>query len=130
MSLINVSIDLMKLPTAKVVEKNGKSYLLVEVSAEQNAKNKLYKREGGEDSVYSNFTVAKKREVDEWGKTHYVQLSQTKEERESGADRVYCGQGKEFIFNNDGGGNFNNNATPQNNNSVASNTTANDDLPF
>ena len=35
---------------------------------------------------------------DQFGNTHYVAISQTKEEREAKSPKVYLGNGKEFVF--------------------------------
>lgn len=80
MSLINISICLDKIDKSKVtVGKDGKKYL--------------------------NLTISKNRETDKFGNTHTVAHSQSKEEREAKVNRVFVGNGKEFVFGN-------NNSTP------------------
>jgi len=47
---------------------------------------------------YLSIVVCKKKEADQFGNTHYIALSQSKEEREAKAARVYIGDGKEYIL--------------------------------
>jgi len=73
-------------------------------------------------SHYYSMTVMERKDKDEYGNTHYVIESQTKDERAAKAPKNYLkSSGKEFVFGNDGG------------NAVASNdvsTADDDDLPF
>jgi hypothetical protein len=72
MSLINISICLTDLPKDKIKEgKNGKKYI--------------------------NLCVASRKEVNQYGDTHTVYVSQTKEEREANIPLTFVGAGKEFI---------------------------------
>lgn len=72
----------------------------------------------GQKGTYANLTVAENMDGEsEYGDTHYVFESQSKEEREAKTPKNYLGNGKEFVF---GGGN----ETP----AVAN--TVDDDLPF
>ena len=50
------------------------------------------------DKKYMNITVAKRREPDTYGNTYTVFMSQTKDEREARANRIYIGGGKGFDF--------------------------------
>lgn len=45
---------------------------------------------------YVSIVIAEGREVDPYGNTHYITLSQTKEQRESKEKRVYIGNGKAY----------------------------------
>ena len=73
-SIINLKIDVTKL-----------------------TKDKLFK---GEKGTYANITVAANMDGEsEYGDTHYVFESQSKEEREAKTPKVYLGNGKEFVFN-------------------------------
>ena len=55
----------------------------------------------GKKGTYANITVAENRGgVDDYGNTHYVFQSQSKEDREAGKDKNYLGNGKEFVFGN------------------------------
>lgn len=68
-ALINVSIDVAKLPKEKFVQgKNGK--------------------------VYYNFTVSVNDETNQWGQNASAFDSQTKEEREAKKPKDYLGNGK------------------------------------
>lgn len=73
--LINLSICLSDIPKERIkLANNGKKYLAI--------------------------TVQDLREADEYGNTHSVYATQTKEEREAKEKRTYIGRGKEFIFEN------------------------------
>lgn len=74
MALINCSICLSDIPKdkIKIFDKNGKKYLSI--------------------------VVADLRSEDAYGNTHSVYISQTKEEREAKANRVYIGHGKAVNF--------------------------------
>lgn len=77
-SIINVSINLDKIDKSKIIAGKKGKYLNLTVGANRN----------GED---------------QFGNTHYVAISQTKEEREAKAPKVYLGNGKEFVFNEGNG---------------------------
>lgn len=71
--LINLSICLSDIPKDRIkLANNGKKYL--------------------------NVTVRDLREADEYGNTHSLYCTQTKEEREAKEKRTYIGRGKEFVF--------------------------------
>lgn len=71
--LINLSICLSDIPKERIkLANNGKKYLAI--------------------------TVQDLREADEYGNTHSVYATQTKEEREAKEKRTYIGRGKEFVF--------------------------------
>lgn len=71
--LINLSICLSDIPKDRIkLANNGKKYLAI--------------------------TVQDLREADEYGNTHSVYATQTKEEREAKEKRTYIGRGKEFVF--------------------------------
>lgn len=90
--IINVSINLDKIDKSKIVK--------------------------GKKGQYLNIAIGENRDgEDQFGNTHYVIQSQTKEEREAKADKNYLGNGKEFVF---GGG------AP----AAATATDDSDDLPF
>jgi hypothetical protein len=73
MSLINISICLTDLPKDKI------------------------KQAGKEGKKYINLCVASRREVDQYGKTHFVFVSQTEEERKAKVDIIFVGSGTEII---------------------------------
>lgn len=71
--LINLSICLSDIPKERIkLANNGKKYLSI--------------------------TVQDLKEADEYGNTHSLYCTQTKEEREAKEKRTYIGRGKEFVF--------------------------------
>lgn len=71
--LINLSICLSDIPKDRIkLANNGKKYLSI--------------------------TVQDLKEADEYGNTHSLYYTQTKEEREAKEKRIYIGRGKEFVF--------------------------------
>ena len=73
------------------------SIINIKIDVNKITKDKLFK---GEKGTYANITVAaNKNGESEYGDTHYVFESHSKEEREAGTDKVYLGNGKEFVFN-------------------------------
>lgn len=73
MALINLSICLSDIPKEAIKQStNGKKYL--------------------------SLTVQDLRETDEYGNTHSVSVTQTKEQRERKEKKVYLGRGKEYHF--------------------------------
>lgn len=67
-SLINVNLNLQKLPKEKFVQ--------------------------GKKGVYYNFTISVNDETNQFGNNVAMYDSQTKEEREARKDKVYIGDGK------------------------------------
>mgnify|MGYP003137812827 FL=1 len=91
-SIINLSINLDKIDKSKIV--------------------------AGKKGKYLNLTVGTNRDgEDQYGNTHYIFQSQSKEEREAKADKNYLGNGKEFVFDSM--------PTP-----ATSEESSSDDLPF
>lgn len=73
--LINLSICLTDIPKNRIkLANNGKKYLAI--------------------------TVQDLREADEYGNTHSLFVTQTKEEREAKEKRTYIGRGKAVVFEN------------------------------
>ena len=63
-------------------------------------KDKFFK---GKKGTYANITVAENMDGEsEYGDTHYVFESQSKEERDAKTPKTYLGNGKEFVFNSNG----------------------------
>ena len=56
-------------------------------------------RKADNGKSYINLVVDKRREPDKFGNTHTVYINQTKEEREAKMDKIYVGNGKEYLFN-------------------------------
>lgn len=108
--MINISINLSKLPKGKISEaKNGDKWI--------------------------NLTVNENREIDKYGNSHHVIIQQTKEERTSKEAKVYVGNGKEFKFESTGTKPTGNGVPPSNdanryNNSYDGGEETKDDLPF
>ena len=72
MALINISVCLSDLPKDKIKQAaNGKKYI--------------------------NLVCASRKEVSQYGETHTVFVSQTKDEREANEAVIYVGSGKEYI---------------------------------
>ena len=96
-SIINVKIDVTKL-----------------------TKDRLFK---GEKGTYANLTISAYMDGEnQYGDTHCVYESQSKEEREAKMDKVYVGNGKEFTF---GGTHGETKTAPR-----PEPVTADEDLPF
>jgi len=73
--MITISVCLSDLPKDKITtsEKNGKKYI--------------------------NLVVDARKEKTQYGETHTVYISQSKEEREAKQTKVYVGSGREYVFN-------------------------------
>jgi len=57
-------------------------------------KEKIKKAENGK--LYINLILSERKEKDNYGNTHYLAVSKTKEEREAKVDTIYCGSGKRY----------------------------------
>jgi len=57
---------------------------------------------GKDGKIYTNIIVTELREKDKFDNTHTVYMSQSKEDREAKAEKVYIGRGKEVVYNNGG----------------------------
>ena len=55
------------------------------------------RKQGKNGKWYCNLVVGEKKETDNYGNTHYVAMSKTKEQREANEPTVYIGNGKEYI---------------------------------
>ena len=82
-------------------------------------KTKLFK---GEKGTYLSLTCSMNDDADQYGNNVSAWIEQTKEERQSGQDKIYLGNGK--VFWSDSGSSNNSNNSPQ------SNESQDDDLPF
>lgn len=101
--MINLSIDLSKIDKSRIKEgKNGQKFYSI--------------------------TVDSRKEKDQYDNTHTVYQTPTKEEREAKAPKVYIGNGKEFIFNNQQQNNQQSTYATQVNSNPSPDTV--DDLPF
>lgn len=88
--MINISINLSKIPKDKIID--------------------------GKKGKYLNITVSELRTPDQYGNTHSVYVSQSKEERAT--NKVYLGSGKAVVFNS------------QVQNNIPASPESVDDLPF
>ena len=71
--MITISVCLSDIPKSKIVEaKNGKKYV--------------------------NLVLDERSEVGQYGETHMLYMSQTKEERQNKDKKVFVGSGKEYKF--------------------------------
>ena len=71
--MITISVCLSDIPKDQIVEaKNGKKYV--------------------------NLVLDERREVGQYGETHMLYVSQTKEERQNKDKKVFVGSGKEYKF--------------------------------
>jgi len=70
--MINLSINLSKLPKEKMTkDKNGNSWI--------------------------NLVVAERKEKSEYGETHTIYVSRSKQERDEKQKIIYCGTGKQYF---------------------------------
>lgn len=81
--MIVVSLCLSDIDKSKITESNGKKYI--------------------------SLIVDKRKDVDKYGNTHSVSISQKKEDSNKGEKKVYVGNGKEYLFDNKQTTNTNNN---------------------
>lgn len=58
------------------------------------------KKSDSNGKIYASFVVDERKDVDKFGNTHSIAISQTKEERAAKKPKVYVGSGKEFVFQN------------------------------
>ena len=83
--------------------KNGKDYIPLEalkgkrwICIDDLAGDHFYHKQTGD--VQLQIEINQKREVDKFENTHSISLQQSKTTRESGAQRKYCGDAKQFNF--------------------------------
>jgi hypothetical protein len=75
----------------------------------------------GKKGTYTDLVAEEKRGgMDDYGKTHSVYQKQSKEDREAGEPKNYCGSGVEYDFDN----------PPQRDNAPEVAVSIEDDLPF
>ena len=53
---------------------------------------------GKNGKKYINLVCDKRKSESQYGETHTVYLSQSKEQRDAKVDKVYVGGGKEYVF--------------------------------
>ena len=91
MSIISQSIDLLKLQGARKITKDGKDYVLIDLS-------KSRAKEHKNGSVYLELEAVGKKEVGQYGDTHFIKERSTKEERMQKVQMPIIGNGKELSF--------------------------------
>ena len=75
---------------------------------------------GKNGKKYINLVVDKRKAESQYGETHTLYVSQTKEQREAKEDKIYVGSGREYLFdqtksNDDEHKKQNNNVQPKDN---------------
>lgn len=130
MSTLNISIDLLKLNKAGVTTINGQKCVVLPIDMVG-----LYEKtdNGKTTSVKLFLSASERKEVGQYGDTHYVKQAFSKSFKEKNptivedAKKVYLGEGKPFNYNNDNNAQGSTaQAAP-----VSGGTDAtNDDLPF
>jgi hypothetical protein len=88
--MIKLKIDLTKLTGAKLMtSKSGKPILVIDLD-----KSRTFQGKNG--AVYADLCVIERREVGEYGDTHFIAEDVSKEEREDGVKGAIVGNGKEL----------------------------------
>ena len=72
-----------------MTSKSGKPILVVDLD-----KSRTFQGKNG--AVYADLCVIERKEVGEYGDTHFIKEDTTKEERESGFEAAIVGNGKEL----------------------------------
>ena len=86
---LNISIDLLSLQGARLVEKDGAQHVVINLS-------KARAKAHSNGKVYLNLSAIEKKEPGQYGDTHFVKEDCSKEERESGLDLPIIGNAKPF----------------------------------
>lgn len=89
MKKLNISINLLQLQGACKATIKGEDCVVIRI-----AKSRAKPHQNG--SIYLDIEAVEKKEVDKFGKTHFVAEPLTKEEREGGMETLYIGNGKEW----------------------------------
>ena len=69
-------------------------FLLLSICLSDIPKDKIKRADNG--NAYVNLICSRRKEPDAYGNTHFIAISSTKEERESGAEKIYCGSAKQY----------------------------------
>jgi len=95
--LHKLNIDLAKIPGAKqIVGKDGKNYLAIDTGA-----GGVF---AGAKGIYLNLDMRENRDgEDQWGNTHMLTISPTKEQREAKERTPIVGNAKTLVFADRGG---------------------------
>jgi hypothetical protein len=88
--MIKLKIDLTKLTGAKLMQsKSGKPILVIDLE-----NSRTFQAKSG--AVYADLCVVERKEVGEYGDTHFIAEDVSKEEREDGVKGAIVGNGKEL----------------------------------
>ena len=87
MNNYTVSINLLALQGTKLAEKNGKQYVVIDLSS---ARARMHKN----GKVYLNLEAIESRQQSDYGDTHFVKESTTKEERLNNVQMPIIGNAK------------------------------------
>ncbi len=92
MNKLNLSINLLGLQGASILEKNGTEYIVINLD-----KARATKHANGK--VYLNLEAKENRDgVDRYGNTHFIAEPTTRDERQEGLKLPIIGNGKVFSF--------------------------------
>ena len=96
-TLLKLNIDLMKVTGAsKITAKNGKEYLAIDLS-----ENSVFV--GAKGGVYLDLDMRENRDgEDQYGNTHMITVSPTKEQREAKERTAIVGNAKTLTFGDRG----------------------------
>ena len=70
---------------------------MIVISVNLSAIDKKFVRKGKNGNSYLNLVIGRRKEVSEYGETHTVAISKTKEERELDDTVIYVGGGKGYF---------------------------------
>lgn len=92
MNKLNLSINLLGLQGASILEKNGTEYVVINLD-------KARAKKHANGKVYLNLEAKENRDgVDRYGNTHFVAEPVTRDERQEGLKLPIIGNGKVFEF--------------------------------
>lgn len=91
MKKINISINMLEIQGGQLIERDGQEFFIMKIGGK---KTRAKKHTNGK--LYLDLDVVERKEVDPYGKTHFVVEPITKAEREAGLKLPIIGNGKEF----------------------------------
>ena len=71
------------------------NFIAISICLSDIPRDKIKQAENGKK--YCNIICVQRKEISKYDETHYVAMSQTKEEREAGEPKIYIGGGREYI---------------------------------
>jgi len=88
--MIKLKIDLTKLTGAKLMKSNsGKPIVVIDLDNSRTF-------QGKNGAVYADLCLVERKEVGEYGDTHFIAEDTTKQERQDGVKSAIVGNGKEL----------------------------------